>query len=633
MGEIFIEGMGVVEIEGDQPTPQELDVILKQVGDPDDEGDPTITNEPDPLDPLEPGRRTDVERGMGAGINLEDAPTLGEGPLGIVDPETRLPVRMAVEEEGFFTRLAAEAGPSAAGAVGGASIGASLGGPAGMVGGAIIGGIGGELIAQESGLAPESEFNLALAGGGPLLGKGAGELFRGVRRGVGKGVAGVSFSKAARAKNVMGRAVNEFESVGTAILSKQKGLMARGADDLFDAARRSGVKVSPDTFKNTRKTMLELSVRLGKVAGTKQVKQARKVLKETAEFLLSRDGLTIDDILVARDNVGDAIALASTTKGGKRAAGIAKKIFASMSDDLDTIATSPFKKGRQARLAKAAVSRAKLQFSVDTLEQGVARFTKTKGKDVAIDFSGMQQWLTNITNPKHKQFDKNFANALKEELPVLKKRLAELAEIASNASPGGPGALVLRGQGAKIGRNIGTTVVGGLLGAAAGGPVGAAVGGVAGANLPEMMVAILTTKPGAAFLERAARMGAGQINNRAWILAGEIAMRSLGKRDERPMGLTPEEALSRIEDRDAAQEAEAKTKGERKRLSAQEKQALEEKVVGAQKSGEGKRSTKKSKRTDGQSASGLLPNLEQLREGVQKNVAAGRRGRTRRSGR
>ena len=55
-----------------------------------------------------------------------------------------------------------------------------------------------------------------------------------------------------------------------------------------------------------------------------------------------------------------------------------------------------------------------------------------------------------------------------------------------------------------------------------------------------MIVAILTTKTGAAFLEAAAKAGKGQINRRAWLVASEIAFRSLGETKEpRQTGTLP----------------------------------------------------------------------------------------------
>ena len=503
MGEISIEGLGIVEIEGDMPNEAEENAILSAIGDPDDDG---ITPQEEPVD----------SDGQLPEEQLPDEP-----PLGLLPEKVRESVRGSVEEQPGLIQLLAEIGPSIGGAIGGAAVGAPLG-PVGVLGGAIVGGFAGEVVAQETGLAPGSDLNLILSAAGPVAGKAAGLALRGGRKFTGKSITSLPFARSARARNQMPGAVEEFESIGTQVLAKQRRLLGFTATQLYDGVRRSGVIVPNKALKGTRNAIGALLEEMNATKAFPEVSQAMKVLRQAGKTLGASKEISMDTLVFTRQLMGTAVKKAQSAGGPKL--GTAKKAFAAISDDLDAIANDPTLTGRAARLAKAAVTRAKLEFAVKDFEAGVARQVKDVANGVEINIPGMQKWLRNITNPKSKQFDKNFTAALKDELPVIEQRLTELAKIVSAGSPGGPGSLVIRGQMAKAGSSI----IGGLLGFGAGGVIGAGVGAFAGANAPEMFTALLMTKTGASLLERAARLGRGQISERAWIAAGQIALRSLG---------------------------------------------------------------------------------------------------------
>lgn len=508
MGEVFIEGLGIVEIEGDMPNEAETQAILDAVGDSEDAGDPSIT------------RQQEV------GLQEPTIPELPEGPLGLISPETRAGVRRNIESGPGLLPLLAEMTPAAIGALAGGALGTPLG-PPGIMGGAMLGGMAGELIAQETGVAPKSELNLALSGGGPIIGAAAGKAFQLGRRVVGTGITKAPFVRAAAARNIMSKAVSEFESLGTRIVGKQTGLMARTTDELFAAVRRVRIIIRPNALAKTRNAITDLQQELSPLAPFTEVRQAMKVLDNVRNTILA-GAPTLDEVVRARSLIGAAIKQAES-KGGVRF-GSAKKVFAQLVDDMDEIAKNPSLTGRQTRLAKAAIARAKLDFSIKEFESGVARFVKDvpDAGGQSINIKGLQKWLRDITNPKHARFNKNLTSALQDELPDIKSRLEALAKVAEVGSPAGPGSIVVRGQTARIGRGA----VGALFGAAAAGPVGAGVGSVLGASLPEMIVAILTTKTGAALLESAARLGKGSINLRTWLALGEILSRSAGERRE-----------------------------------------------------------------------------------------------------
>ena len=363
---------------------------------------------------------------------------------------------------------------------------------------------------------------------------------------------GFPAARVARARNVMGRAVSEFESIGATILNNTIGVSKRSASELYQAAARAGVRIKPELLQNTRAEIARLVKKLNPIQDLPDVGSSLKTLERISKTLLSNPkGVLLEEFIEARSFVGHTIGILreAAKRGGKKLE-VSKRVFAIMNEDLDRIALSPFRKGRQARLAKSAIKRAKLQFAVVRLEDKIAQFTQRNVKglepdDVIINFKNLSKWLDDVTNLKRTaKFDKNFTDALKGHLPALKKNIDALAQLGGTGSPAAPGSIVLRGQTAKIGRSI----IGGLLGflGTGGTAVGAALGGLAGAQGPELIVAMLTTKAGAAFLEAAAKAGKGIISYRAWLTASEIAFRALGEKGG-GKGSTLQDALEDIE--------------------------------------------------------------------------------------
>ena len=539
--------IGVFHLEGDTPNEEETQAFIELTAPPIPE--PIIpgelTPEEDLLPPPIPRSISNIRGGDRTGFIPErgrepQAPSLSdivprEGPLGLMPLRPRMDVRRAVEKQQGLVQLITEMSPSALGTAGGATLGglATAGNPLGIIGGGMLGGIIGELFAQETGIAPTSELNLALAGAGPLGGPAVGGTLKGIKRGLGTAVTkGFPAARVARARNVMNRAVSEFESIGTTILNKTSGVDVRPASELYAAASRAKVRIKPQQLQDTRAEIARLVKKLTPLESLTDVGQSLKALEQVSKVMLSNPkGVLLEEFIEARGFIG-AIIGGLQKKGGSKL-NISKKVFAVMNKDLDEISKSVFRKGRQARLAKSAIKRAKLEFAVQRMQDKVAQFTQRnvrglKPDDIVINFKSLSKWLDDVTNPLRKaKFDKNFTEALKEHLPELKKRVDALAQMGATGSPGGPGSIVLRGQTAKIGRSL----VGGALGflGTGGTAVGAALGGLAGAQGPELIVAVLTTKTGAAILEAAAKAGKGNISHRAWLTASEIAFRSLGE--------------------------------------------------------------------------------------------------------
>jgi len=526
MGSITVPGLGIVEIEGDEPNEIEQNAILSKLAEDDEDPvtaqveEPVATTAPDPNAPTPPR----------------------EGPLGIVPKDVRGSVRETVENQPGLLQLVTELTPSVGGALGGAALGFGVGGPPGAVAGAVIGGVTGETIGQETGIAPESKLNLALSAGGPVLGPAVGSVVKAGRRVAGFLSTKLPFAAAARAKNVVGEVVDEFESLGTRILDKQTGLQARPASDLYGAVRRSGVVAPGKALDNTRDAINRLKLEMSPSQDLEEVGQALKMLERIAgtiepgkpSVIINKAGqaisapntVSIDTLVAIRQQVGIAVRRAES-KGGVKL-GAAKKLFATISDDLDRIASSPDLSRRAAKLAQAAVKRAKLEFSVKDFEGAVAKFTKDTpdATGTVININGLQKWLRDVTNPKHANFDKNFSTALKDELPAIKERMVTLSKIlGKGGSAGGPGSLVIRGR-------LTSQAVGIMAGLGMAGPTGGIIGALVGTHAPEMLVGMLTTKTGSKFLEGAANLGKGTINIKSWIAAGQAATRLTGEQKE-----------------------------------------------------------------------------------------------------
>lgn len=551
MGKIFVKGIGNVAIEGDTPNEVETQAILDAIGkmEAKDVGASEIAERETRRLP-EMGFRGDQSANLAnfrsrptegpaaaqrlggrfhsdsPGLPPQGAGGVGRGPLGIVSPESRAATRRKVQGGPGAAPFLTEMAPSAGGAAIGGTVGSLLG-PLGTMGGAAVGGLAGEALAQETGVAPTSHLNLGLAAGGPLVGGVAGKAFQGARRLGGLAATKAPFARAAVSQNAMSHAVNEFESLGTRIVGKQTGLMARSTDNLFSAVRKAKVPISPDQLSKSQAAITELGNQLAPLKAFPEVKAAIKTLDTIQKTLLGPDA-TLADILAARSLIGGVVKKAQNAGGVKL--GSSKKVLSQLIDDMEAIASSPGLTGRQGKLAKAAVARAKLDFSIKSVERGVARFIKDTPELSGASFNvkGFQKWFRDVTNPKHARYDKNLTSALKDEIPGIKSRLAELAKISNAGGPGGPGSLVVRQRTAKVG----SAVLGGALGFVGFGGTGAAVGAVIGAQVPEMVLAALMTKTGAAFLTSAMKAGQGKINARTWAVLGEIITRSAGDRVE-----------------------------------------------------------------------------------------------------
>jgi len=431
---------------------------------------------------------------------------------GLIPEQTRQEISDIVQGESVLGRFFLQATPAAIGTFVGGAIGSAFAG-VGVVPGAMMGGFFGEIIGQELGMTPQSDIGAVFAFAGPGAGRLAAPMGQAIARGTGKSVTSIAPAKAAIARKAVKDSVDELSSFGARVLSKQKGIMRVPASKIYNTVRGLGVQIDPrQSF--TVKALGSLERELVKMSrGFPEVAQALRTVRGVKE-ILSRESISFSEIISTKQLIGAAV------RKARRATGIKlrtpKAIFKAMADDIDAlVARGKGLKGTGAKLLKKADARAKLEFSVAEFEEGLAenlKFIPEEGT-VVLNVSGFRNWLGRITNPRHKQYNKNFTEALKDELPDIRKRLAEIDKISKTLSPGGPGSLIIRGAGAGAG---------GAAGFAIGGEIGAAIGVLAGASMPEMITAVLLSKPGAAFLTRAATMGRGAVNEQAWALLGQI---------------------------------------------------------------------------------------------------------------
>ena len=517
MGQINIEGLGVIDIKGDEPDENEVKAILDALG----QDQPEAVEPATAPEPAEPAR----------------------GPIGIVPKEARGKMREFVENMPGLLEFVTEASPSIAGALTGAALGTPAG-PPGMLLGAMAGGFGGEVLGQELGVSPRSDVNLVLSGMGPVIGRGIGATTRLGGRLIGGSITRLPPARAARALVASERGLAEIESTGTKLLAQQKGLMSRSANDLYAAVRNSGVKLSGNRMTATRDAITGLIDEMKPVAPFPEVRQSIQVLRNVQQSLQGE--VSFDTIVRTRQLLGAAVRKAESAGGIKL--GTAKKAFAALSDDLDKIAqaklpisdaTGKFIErmpaARTARLAKAATERAKLEFAVQDMEAMVAKYSRPVAGNpdaVALNPKAMLKEFADWTNPKSAKFDKNFSAALGDQATVIKTRLSGLAKIAEESKVGGPGTLIIAGASARLGRSFLGMVTGGAAGMAAGGPLVGVGGALLGSELPGRLTSILSSKAGYAFIEKAARLGRGEVSRKAWMIAGQIASRGAGASED-----------------------------------------------------------------------------------------------------
>lgn len=548
MGEIFVRNFGTVRIRGDAPTSEEAEKIRQAM-------------QRQSMTPLGPR----PARGRIEGRKFD------EGRLGIVPPGARANVREFVEASpdfyplgpnlpGISGRVITELTPSVLGTAIGGAVG-SVAGPLGTLAGASAGSLLGELAAQETGVAPVSDFNMAASGVAPLLGPAA----RAAGRAVGKVVSFFPGIRSARATVAERTALKNMEEVSSRVIERQSGMAAEPSSALYSRIDSSGIKLDFSSLPNTTRTLNELVRELEPLDSFPEAKRALAIVNSILPKLVPvarsvrlgpgfrrprlplpkggaletapspRKGvappLTLGELSKVRSFIGRNIG--ALERAGGLPSGTAKKLFSAINEDIDRLASSGTpEQARAARLVKAAAGRFKLESALGEFENAVAKFTRGAegSSERALDVNGLLQWLDDVTNPRSARYDKNLTSALQSEIPEIRQSLLEFSKIVGkfggSKSAAGPGSIVVRNLGAKLGVGVIGAASGGLLA----GPVGASVGAILGANTPELLVAVLTSKLGR-------RLFFSEIEKNGGISG--IRLFQIAKRVESSLGLTP----------------------------------------------------------------------------------------------
>jgi hypothetical protein len=438
--------------------------------------------------------------------------------LGLQREEGRLKMRAAVESLPPTMQFLVEMAPSTVGT----TLGFIGGGGLGSVATGSAGGLAGEAIGQDIGISPRSDLGLGLAAAGPVAGPLVGKGLQKIGKGVGKGFTSFIPARVAIAKKSMREAATEFESLGTKILGNQKGLMRVSSERLYKLANEAKVQIPIFRLSESRKAFAPLRQGLNKFKHLDAAKGAVALLDDI-EKTLSGSTVSFNELLTVKELVGTAIGQAKSA-GVKTSTikGLEKQFFKAVQKDFDHLAGLGGKTGNVGKIAKAAGQRAKLDFAIKDLQQGVAQFTRWEdGLEVlSLNTKGMREWIRKSTNPHHKQYNKSMSEALKDDLPAIMENLKDLTRF-TNTNAGGPGSLIVRGAGAAAGASLGSPL----------GMVGAGAGAIIGARTPEILTGILSSPTALRVLMKAANAGKGEISLKTWQIAGQIAAQA-GKTQE-----------------------------------------------------------------------------------------------------
>lgn len=440
-------------------------------------------------------------------------PDASEGfDLGVISDERRAANRAKMEKLPPLFQFLAEMAP--------ATMGTIVGGIFGGIPGAIGGGVAAEGMAQEAGISPRSDVGLAATALGPVAGRAIGGIANIGKKVVGTAARVLPPARVALARKAMKDAAVEMESIGTKIYSMQQGLMRVPTAELYKIVEKAGVRIPAFRTTSTRGAFAPLKEELARYKAIPEARQASKLLDDM-EDIMKGSSVSFQDLMTIREVVGSAIRLASS-KAGKRL-GAEKQFFKALADDMDHLASLGGKTGNIGKMAKAAGQRAKLDFAVKDLERGAANYMEylPGSKVTTFNVKNYRKWLNNSTNPKHKSYNKQMTESLEEFLPDIKDNLEAFSKFGTG-SPGGVGSLIIRGKGAAAGSAIGGAV-GGLFGGYIGAGIGGTIGTAVGAASPEIATAILSSPAAIKYLEKATRVGTGQIAWRHWEAAGQIA--------------------------------------------------------------------------------------------------------------
>lgn len=413
-------------------------------------------------------------------------------------------VRGEVESRPFIEQLTVEMSPALIGTAAGGAVG-SAAGPFGTLLGAMAGGLVGEGVGQATGVAPEDDFALVASGAAPGVGRLAASGVRAAQRGGAGFLNRVPGVQAARAQIAERQAAEDFTRFSESVLASQKGLLSRPSEDLFQVLERFDRTVPVQRFQDTTQAMRDLRGQLADIIEFPAAAAASRQIDQLLSVLTREEEVPLSVVMRARSQIGALTKTARDASGTRL--GASKRLFNALSNDVERIANDVGPESRVARVALAANDRFKVEAAVEEFDELVSRSSRLiPDQDaVRVNVKSLREDVRKMADPNSPRFNKNFVDGLGDALPRLQENLRVLSQTTEGSRRGaaGPGSLVIRGRTAG-----GGALVGGLIG----GPVGAGAGALLGAQIPDMMLGLLTTERGARLMQRAAEAGRGQID-------------------------------------------------------------------------------------------------------------------------
>jgi len=228
--------------------------------------------------------------------------------------------------------------------------------------------------------------------------------------------------------------------------------------------------------------------------------------------------LDIDDLRTNIQSLGRQIGRLEGQGGLQE--GARKRLFKAFWDDLEAIPGGT-RAGKAVATFRAAREASKREFAVDTYTQIIeGAFSPIKGQGDRMFFNAAEalKKIRALINPKHAQYDKNFADALGGSVN-FKKSLELLEEANKFPSSGfGPAGLIIAGKFAAIGGFVAR-----MLG------LPPEIGAIMAVQLPERLTEFLLSPGGRKTLTRVMRMGKGIINDRAINVGAQAARKFIAE--------------------------------------------------------------------------------------------------------
>lgn len=459
-----------------------------------------------PPDPEFERAKKSLTEGYPEGSGLKTISPAGQGMIQeeIREPTWKESIRHTVSDIPLPWRLGVEAGPS----MGGAGLGLKAASALSLLPSpwtkipralrylmAGAGALGGEEVAQETGVSPESVISKGAAAVLPPVAAAPARATARSARGFAKGFPG--------APKAVERVVSEEAEEAIPRMRSALGQKPR-SKYYYGQVEKTRVPLGKEDLPGVRKGIQSLRQEIERTGATElpEGRQIGKVL-DNAEAALSSGEFDMEGLVRLAQYVGQANR--RWRKSGGQKLGAVKKLYRDIHENLKDLTKGPRTK-ESAEAARNAIAAARREFAVNGLFDDFAKAFRVEGGEgdrVLFDARTALQKFKNSTNPDHPQYNRNLVESLeKDELKDIKQFLTWTNKHIGKK--GMIGNIVVRGRGAKGGEEAmkGAFLLG-TGGFFAGGPLAAGLGALIGARLPEWVAGGLLTKQGRKIIKRA----------------------------------------------------------------------------------------------------------------------------------